>query len=734
MKNRFLSPPTWLFIALTMIEVVFLFKFVDLVPQVNYDVFFSSDDPGYKADVGISESFQRNDSQVLISFTGDIHQPFHQSQIKQFGDMLLKFDEVASVKSVMHGPRSVNKALSSPFWQRLLISDNGLSSNMFVTLKPDIWGGDLSQFSSKLEHLKAVFETDGFNIKISGFPYITELIRRHLNQDLRTFTLLAFFIFGLVVILIFHSWKIFLGMVVSCLNAAVLTFICSHLFNIKIGILTANLSTIIFVITLSHIVFLTFNWRHLHHIADSKEAAREAVNITFPASFWAMATTLLGFISLLNVQAKPIRELGAAGSIGTLLAFVMALGVYPAFLGLVSPSREKPDTFVKDIYQKTFYFFEQRKWLVVGAIFGIMLFTLPNLKSLNLDPSLISFFSPKSEITKGLKYIDQHGGSNPLVIVVKSKSPEPLTTKASVKQLMELQLRLENHPQVGTLLSMPLLLEEARRSSWLSFLFSNKTLLKWMSSPKYDEIAKGFISEDYTSTLLLFRMNEEGRHQHRLDIIAEIKKIIEEYNFVPTLTGGIYALQGNLSKHVASSLIFGLGWLLLIFVGIAFAAARSLRTALAMSVSIGIIPLCILGIIATLKIPLDIVAAPAANIAISMGIDAMLHMVNIYRRLSKTHSDPSTLWAVLRARMWEPVMTSMLIVSSGFAIFFFSSFPPTVRFGGSIVLGTVISAFSALFIFSLLANFAGQIKFFHPANHPIPPTDRTHHFKQSDLN
>jgi predicted RND superfamily exporter protein len=46
----------------------------------------------------------------------------------------------------------------------------------------------------------------------------------------------------------------------------------------------------------------------------------------------------------------------------------------------------------------------------------------------------------------------------------------------------------------------------------------------------------------------------------------------------------------------------------------------------------------------------------------------------------------------------------MFIVSSGFAIFFFSSFPPTQRFGGAIVWGTIICAMIALFIFPALAK------------------------------
>jgi predicted RND superfamily exporter protein len=46
----------------------------------------------------------------------------------------------------------------------------------------------------------------------------------------------------------------------------------------------------------------------------------------------------------------------------------------------------------------------------------------------------------------------------------------------------------------------------------------------------------------------------------------------------------------------------------------------------------------------------------------------------------------------------------MLIVSAGFAIFGLSAFPPTQRFGISIVLGTILASVSTVFVLPLLAE------------------------------
>ena len=56
--------------------------------------------------------------------------------------------------------------------------------------------------------------------------------------------------------------------------------------------------------------------------------------MTFPASFWSMVCASLGFASLLIVQAKPLRELGFGGVLGTIVAFLLRLFDVSAIFGL----------------------------------------------------------------------------------------------------------------------------------------------------------------------------------------------------------------------------------------------------------------------------------------------------------------------------------------------------------------------------------------------------------------
>jgi predicted RND superfamily exporter protein len=170
------------------------------------------------------------------------------------------------------------------------------------------------------------------------------------------------------------------------------------------------------------------------------------------------------------------------------------------------------------------------------------------------------------------------------------------------------------------------------------------------------------------------------------------------------MIGGLYLLQGELSRLVSSSLIYGLFGLIGFFMVIALIISRSFKISLAMALALGIIPVCVFGAIGFMRIPLDIISAPAVNVAIGMGIDSMIHTVTAVRRRKLKGIDSKAAWLQARVRLWKPVLGSMFIVSAGFAIFGLSAFPPTQRFGFSIVMGTVLAAMSTVFILPLLAE------------------------------
>jgi len=675
------------FIILTIVSAVWTFGFVPLTPTVDNNFFFSSDDPQLQSEHKIDTLFVRQDDQIIISATGNINDEKYQENISKLSKMLLELDGVASINSLTHeGPGSVRQAFKSPLWKRLIVSSDRKSSNLIVLL-------DEKKFSTiipKIEKIIDTFEAKNFHLRVAGLPYVVELIRRYLLRDLRIFSLLAFLIFGFLVFQIFHSRSVLLGAMLSCLNACMWTFMITNLMHIPMGLLTANLGTIIFVMTLSHIIFLTFSWRSFSSDPKNKKPVFDAIRRTLPPSFWSMLTTFLGFLSLMAVSAKPLRDMGAAGAIGSIVAIAVAYGMFPTFLKMAGP-RARQKSKIEDYEKKAYRFIDLGKHFIILLIFATCFLTLPGLTMIDSDPSLLSYFSKSSEIYKGLSYIDRNGGSSPLILVVRSKDDnEKIHSSKSYEQLWNLQESLEQHRSVGSVISLPVLIAQAKDTPIVGWFLPRHILVSAMELPANDEIAKSFITKDRKYGLFLLRMIESYRTMPRLDIVEEIKMITENEGLYPEIFGGIYSLQGHLAKLVSSSLIWGLARLVLLFGLIAWYISRNLRVTASVVASIAIIPLTILGCFGIYKIPLDIISAPASNVAIAMGIDSMIHMIKSYRRTKN--------WQKVRDELWQPVLSSMFVVATGFGIFLFSTFPPTQRFGGAILFGTVLASLTALYI------------------------------------
>src|SRR5436853_2083193 len=372
----------WEMLAVTAVLFVLVVVFVDLKPVVEENFFFSTSDPGFGQSKKIEQRFPSQPEVILAVSSRDISSPRYLGRIQKLTQQINTIDEVSAVKSLAEGPKNFQDALASPFWSRLLIAEDRKSSNVLVFLE----NKDPEKPIKRIERIMHELDETDFRIHIAGPPYVVEMIRRSLAHDFWYFSLTAVVLFGLTMAAMFRSGRVFLGMLATCTSAVLLTLLLQSIFGRRIGILTVNLGTIVFIVALSHLVYMTFNWQMLADRMGKKSAdlAAAARRMTFPASFWSMVCASLGFGSLLIVQAKPLRELGFGGVLGTVVALICAYVMYPPFLRWAVPRKSKlleaepSDTF----WSRRFVPLSLAVILLsAGLGFG--------LKQVNTDPSLL---------------------------------------------------------------------------------------------------------------------------------------------------------------------------------------------------------------------------------------------------------------------------------------------------------------------------------------------------------
>ena len=683
-------------VAFTAACIALVAAFVDLTPHVDEDFFFSENDPQFQQSQQVDATFHAQAQLILSVSAPDISSQSYRAGIQQLTDKLKAIDGVSGVRSLTAGPKDFADALASPLWRRLLIADNRRSSNLIVLIERY----DTAKFIRQVEATVAPFATRDFVIHIAGAPYVVAMIQRNLQHDFVWFSATAVIVFGGVMLPIFRSVRILIGMLATCISAIMIALLVQSLCGMKIGILTANLSTIVFVLTFSHLVYLTSNWRNIAHRRGSEQpqTTLAAYWMTLPPSSWCMACTALGFATLLLVKAKPLRELGLGGTIGTLVAFLCAYTIYPFFLRTAVPPHNRVAG------ASRFSPFGKRPFILPVLLLLILTGSLAfGMRKLNTDPSLLDYFKRNEPLRDGLEYIDRNGGSSPLDLVVAATDGSKLNTAAAYKKLWRLQAELEKHKAVGSVISLPVLIAEGERAP-LAFLLSEETLLRLMDKPAHDRVTSSFITPDRTRAMFLLRMVESGRQEYRVKIVAELCAIVRDQGFQPVLIGDFYQLQGQLAKLVAASMVEGLEWLFGVFFIVALLITRSLRTAVAMIVSLSLCRFCMLGAAGFLKVPVDIISAPAANICIGLAVDSMIHLVFAVRRNRLVEADTWKVWVAARDEQWRAVLGSAAIIATGFAIFTLSNFPPTQRFGLVVIFGTVIDIMATLLVLPLLSG------------------------------
>src|SRR5882724_1788781 len=569
-KKRVSLGTHWEMLGVTVLLFVIVAIFVDLKPAVDENFFFSTSDPGVRESKKVEQRFPSQPQLILAVSSQDISSPRYLGRIQRLTQQLEAIDEVSAVKSLTAGPKSFQDALEGEFWRRLLIAEDRKSSNVILFLE----NKDPEKPIKRLERIIHELDEKDFRIHIAGPPYVVEMIRRSLAHDFWYFSLTAVVLFGLTMAAMFRSARVFLGMLATCASAVLLTLLLQSIFGKKIGILTVNLGTIVFVVGLSHLVYMTFNWQTLadrgHRLGkESPNLAADARRMTFPPSFWSMICASLGFGSLLIVQAKPLRELGFGGVLGTVVALICAYVMYPSFLHWAVPRKSK---LVEKEPSRAFW---SRRFvplsIAVILVTAALGFGLPRV---NTDPSLLEYFKPHQELHDGLEYVDDNGGSNPMTFVIAAADGSELNTSGAYEKMWDLQTALENHKGVGTVISLPVLIAEGDRTPF-SFFLSYEKIMEIMEQPKYARVGKSFVNEDRTQAVFLLRMVEARHDKHRLEIVDDLRSIVRKHGFKPVLVGGVYYLQGRLAELVASSLVTGLFWLNLLFVVIAWIVARS---------------------------------------------------------------------------------------------------------------------------------------------------------------
>jgi hypothetical protein len=454
-------------------------------------------------------------------------------------------------------------------------------------------------------------------------------------------------------------------------------------------------------------------------------------------------TTIAGFLGIATMSIMPPITLFAwFAAVGIALAWLFSLFALPNVLMLLrlppSPAfssweHNEPSGLGRVLAHLGALAARRYGWVL--GVFAVALVLLGlQASQLRIDRSQVDNFATDEPIFRADRVInDTFAGSSFLDVVIETDEPEGLLNARRMGKIADLQTYFESLPHVGKTVSiadylsqlhlaleeLPSELAEERPLPREDAAIAQYLLVYEASGDPTDFEEE--IDMDYRRALVRGVLNESHFSRNRGTVEALERYLQEEFNepgMRARLSGDV-----NLSYHWMSSLqrshfngvLLSLGLVLLTSVLVFRSVSSGVVAVLPVSVTV----LLLYAAMAFFDVYLEPATSMFAAIAIGVGVDFAIHLIDKLHEALKLHDEDIHL-AVdhalpLTARA---CLFNALALGLGFAVLTSSDLPTLQRFGGLVALASLGSYVSALVL--VPACFAFGRALHHRAFAPRP--------------
>ena len=644
--------------------------------------------------------------------------------------------------------RGFKEILNSPVFRNFVISEDGSSTGIIVNLKRDkklaelqILGGEkLEQYKDYLKtknhqnikEIRKIISKYNSNAKIflGGIPMIADDMITFIKNDIVVFGL------GVLIFIIATLWFIFKKLIwiiipiSSCLFSVLIMVGLLGLLNWKVTVISSNFIALMLILTMAMNIHLSTRFLQIQkefpNYNNSKIIFLATTKMFWPI-LYTVLTTICAFLSLIFSGIKPVIDFGWMMTLGLITSFIITFTLLPTLLNFFSKShadiKEQKDSSIT----KYFSLISIKKSKAIFTLtFAVIILSIIGINKLEVENSFINYFNKKTEIYKGMKFIDENlGGTTPLNVIVKFNNNDQNQsenddddfddwddnedknlekywfTKDKVDKIRKIHNYLDSLPEVGKVLSFSSILEVAKKLNNNKELGTLEMGLLYSKLPETikKEIVNPYISIENNEARISLRIKDSLKDLRRNDLVNQINLDLknklglkkDEYKLA-----GVLILFNNLLQSLFKSQILTLGFVMLGILFMFLILFRNIKLSL-----IGVVPnfiaaFFILGIIGLMQIPLDMMTITIAAITIGIAVDNSIHYIyrfkeeylkikNYNKTIKKCHSSVGV--AILN--------TSITIVF-GFSILVLSNFIPTIYFGVFTGIAMLLAMISVL--------------------------------------
>lgn len=553
--------------------------------------------------------------------------------------------------------------------------------------------------------LKTITESGVQNHMVSGKIQMQYDFTQKLENELGKLLTISLAVIVIILLILFRSIK---GLVLPLL-ILILTLIWTMGMMAWTGkpidVMVVMIPPILLIIALSDVIHFVHKYDQLKDQGLGLiKAIQKTILVIGKATFLTSATTAIGFVSLIFIPIKPIKEFGLLTASGVLFAFIITFLALPSLLTVFPSSVERKlhsSISWHNILTKTYKGLIKHRIAVVFTLTVLTIALTSGISNLRLSTSLIvGLQRNEPELQKVAYFDDNFDGYKPFELGIELSDTTSLFSLHVVKKLVQLENYLQKEYGVKHIQSPLNIIREinsglnggARKYAIVPAEKDLGKISRYYYSPRLENGRTQVEAKEGHLIRMIGRTKDLGSaHYHILNEEFEdfLKNEVNGDGFEARLTGASYLIDKT-DQYVVSSLLKGIAFALAsvsIFILIFF---KSIRLAIFTLIP-NMIPIAILfGLMGWFNIDLNISTAIIFTVALGIAIDDSIHFIARYKLESQSASNNEAIKNAFTGTGKSILVTSLIIIL-GFSAFLSSGFSASYYLGFFIVLAAIIA-------------------------------------------
>ncbi len=566
----------------------------------------------------------------------------------------------------------------------LLLSPDGHTTAIILHVAQELpdWNAQHALIS-EVRRVLASHQRPDITYLVTGTVVEQATLLRRMQQDRQRFIPLTVMIITGLLLLFHAEWRSVLYALAVMGGSLAATEGVMAWRHVPLNVVTGLLAPIILIVAVSLTVQISASFLHLSGAPSPGERLARVYRTMGMPCLLASLTTLVGFLTLLVSPVPAVREFGAFGALGTMIAWALAMAWVPVCLSLAGNRPSRRSAAFQALGRALGGWTVRHRWSIVAVAAALMMSWAAWGRSVRASTNLLEIFRADDPFRRETEALQRELGIvYPLELAVDLPPSIPLTSPQTWRTVERFQAVAGRLPLVVRTISLTDVLRYIEQVAGITRSEQRLTQILDQLPQRLGSSFHQLTSPDYRHLRLILYL----RRWETAEVVAAVTQLRTiaatvlpaGWRLDPT---GHIVLLSQMSQRLVDDEMASVALAFAIILGLMWLAMRSLTYAL-ISLVPNLLPILgLFGCMAVWHIPLNIATVMIASVAIGLIFDNTIQL--LYRYRDARYSGAGAQDAVGRAlvRCAQPMIASSLVVAGGFAVTLCGQMVTTVQFG-----------------------------------------------------